>query len=297
MAAGYDVVVTFVNDDSSREVLEVLKSGGVKLIALRCAGFDRVDLAAAEELGIKVVRVPAYSPRSVAEHAFALLFSVARNLKAAQLRVAAGTYTLSGLVGTEVSRKTYGVVGTGKIGLEFMQLLQGLQGTILAYDVYQNDAAKALGATYVSLEELLRRSDFISLHAPLLPSTKHTINAETLKLVKPTAILINCSRGGLVDTKALLAALYEDRLGGFAADVYEGEDQLFFKDFQELSAAHRMKHWNTEFIELKSLPQTLITPHIAFLTHEALSNISTTTRDNIDEFAQGKPLTNEVKST
>lgn len=290
-------MVTFVNDDSSRPVLEKLKEAGVKLIALRCAGFDRVDLAAAEELGIKVVRVPAYSPRSVAEHAFALLFSVARNLKAAQLRVAAGTYTLSGLVGTEVSRKTYGVVGTGKIGLEFMQLLQGLQGTILAYDIYESDQAKALGATYVSLEELLRRSDFISLHAPLMPSTRHTINEETLKLVKPSAILVNCSRGGLIDTKALLKALYEDRLGGFAADVYEGEDQLFFTDFQELSAATRMKHWNTEFIELKSLPQTLITPHIAFLTTEALGNISCTTRDNILEFAEGKELTNEIKSS
>ncbi|KAL4447605.1 hypothetical protein ABPG75_004824 [Micractinium tetrahymenae] len=294
LAKGYDAVCIFVNDRVNEEVCRALEEGGVKFIALRCAGFDKVDLEACKRHGLRVMRVPAYSPRSVAEHALALTFSLARNLHLSHQRVCSGNYALSGLVGFEVSGKTVGVVGTGKIGVEFCTLLKGFGCTILAHDVYESEALKAQGVQYVPLEQLMAESDIVSLHCPLMASTFHIVNAERLALMKPTAILINVSRGGLVDTDALLAALQNGRLAGTAMDVYENEGPLFFKDYTRYSARERMKAWDQRFAALVHMPQVLITPHSAFLTQEALGNIADTTSDNLVCACLGRRLANEV---
>lgn len=304
-AKGFDAVCLFVNDVCNEEVINELASYGVKLVAMRCAGFDRIDLKAAAAHGIRIVRVPSYSPRSVAEAGLALMLMIARNLRSAVLKVAVGNYTVNGLVGMELTGKTFGIVGTGKIGIEMIKLLRGFEGKILAYDVYQSDEAKSLGATYTDLETLLKESDIVSLHTPLLPSTRNIINKERLQMMKQNALLVNVSRGGLIDTKALIETLqYGDdglqttggKLRAVAMDVYEGEDSLFFEDFTRLSASDRMKVWDNQFITLKSLPQVVITPHIAFLTDEALGNIGDTTLSNLVAAATGEDLLNEIKA-
>ncbi|GAB4816217.1 hypothetical protein N2152v2_003263 [Parachlorella kessleri] len=296
LARGFDAVCAFVNDRISEAVIQVLAEGGVRFLAMRCAGFDKVDVAAAAKYGLKVVRVPAYSPRSVAEHALALTFTLARNLHLTHQRVAAGNYTLSGLVGFELSGKTFGIVGTGKIGLALIKLLQGFDCTVLCYDVYKTQEAERLGGRYVSLEELLSQADIVSLHTPLLTETFHLMDQSRLALMKPTAYLINVSRGGLVNTAALLNALQEGRLGGCAMDVYENEGPLFFRDYTRFSPLERLKNWDRQFEELISLPNVLITPHSAFLTNEALSNIAETTISNLKACAMGEPLINEVRA-
>ncbi|KAL6784503.1 LDH1 [Auxenochlorella protothecoides x Auxenochlorella symbiontica] len=295
LAAGHDAVCIFVNDDAGAESIAALAEAGVKLIALRCAGFDRVDLEAAEKHGIRVVRVPAYSPRSVAEHALTLMMALARNLKLAQIKVQAGSYTLNGLVGLELTGRTFGIVGTGAIGLELVKLLRGFEGKVLAYDPYPSEKAKELGVSYVPLEQLMREADVVSLHVPLLPSTRHIIGPANLKLLKPTALVINVSRGGLIDTSAAIASLTDGNLGGLAVDVYEGEESLFFKDMTNLNTQKRMKVWDKKFNELLGLPQVIVTPHIAFLTTKALDAIASTTRENLAAGAQGRELVNEVK--
>jgi len=304
-AEGFDSVCLFVNDLCNEEVVNMLASYGVKLIAMRCAGFDRVDLKAAASHGMRIVRVPSYSPRSVAEGGLALMLMIARNLRSAVLKVAVGNYTVNGLVGMELTGKTFGIIGTGKIGVEMIKVLRGFDGRILAYDVYQSEEAKSLGATYTDLETLLKESDIVSLHTPLLPSTRNIINKERLKMMKQDALLVNISRGGLIDTKALIETLqYGDdglqttggKLRAVAMDVYEGEDSLFFEDFTRLSASERMKAWDNQFVTLKSLPQVVITPHIAFLTDEALGNIGDTTLSNLVAYATGEELVNEVKA-
>ncbi|KFM27932.1 D-lactate dehydrogenase [Auxenochlorella protothecoides] len=274
LAAGHDAVCIFVNDDAGAESIAALAEAGVKLIALRCAGFDRVDLEAAEKHGIRVVRVPAYSPRSVAEHALTLMMALARNLKLAQIKVQAGSYTLNGLVGLELTGRTFGIVGTGAIGLELVKLLRGFEGKVLAYDPYPSEKAKELGVSYVPLEQLMREADV---------------------LLKPTALVINVSRGGLIDTSAAIASLTDGNLGGLAVDVYEGEESLFFKDMTNLNTQKRMKVWDKKFNELLGLPQVIVTPHIAFLTTTALDAIASTTRENLAAGAQGRELVNEVK--
>ncbi|EFN59634.1 hypothetical protein CHLNCDRAFT_55930 [Chlorella variabilis] len=295
LAHGCTVACLFVNDLCDGEVVDKLAQGGVKVIAMRCAGYDRVDLAACQRHGIRVVRVPAYSPRSVAEHAFALAFALARELRSQTQRVSAGNYTLSGIVGMELSFKTYGVVGTGNIGIEMIKLLRCLDGRVLCYDPYPSEEAKALGVQYVPLEELLQESDLITLHCPLFQETFHLMNEERFALLKPNTILVNVSRGGLVDTNALITALEDGKLGGVAMDVYENEGNLFDADFTELTTKARMKLWDKRFAYLKSLPQVIITPHSAFLTREALKNIADTTVQNVLEAVAGGPLTNEVK--
>ncbi|PRW60617.1 D-lactate dehydrogenase [Chlorella sorokiniana] len=255
LAKGFDAVCIFVNDRVNEAVCQQLEEGGVKFIALRCAGFDKVDLEACARHGIRVMRVPAYSPRSVAEHALALTFALARNLHLATSRVKEGNYALSGLVGL------------------------GFGCRVLAYDVYKSEELKSQGVTYCSLEQLLSESDIISLHCPLLPSTFHIINAERLALMKSTAVLINVSRGGLVDTDALLEALQSGRLAGVAMDVYEQEGPLFFRDYTNYSARERMKSWDRRFASL-----------------EALTNIADTTIDNLASGLLGCPLKNEVKA-
>lgn len=302
LANGYDAVCLFVNDVVDAEVLDILYKCGVKFIVMRCAGFDRVDLQAAYARGMRVVRVPSYSPRSVAEMALTLIMAAARNIRHAVSKVSIGNYEISGLVGSEVSHKTYGIVGTGKIGVELIKLLQGFEGRVLAYDVVECEVAKSLGAQYVDLDTLLRESDIVSLHAPLLPSTRHMINADCLKLMKKRAILVNVSRGGLIDSEALMVALEKadadeegsGKLAAVALDVYEGEDSLFFEDLTKFTARERMKRWDNSFAVLKSLPQVLVTPHIAFLTQEALANIAETTVQNLKAAALGEALVNEV---
>ena len=305
LVKGYDAVCLFVNDVCDAETIDVLADGGIRFIAMRCAGYDRIDVAAANKRGIRVVRVPSYSPRSVAEMALTLIMAASRNLRPAIQKVSIGNYQLSGLVGLEVSGKTYGIVGTGKIGLELIKLLKGFEGRILAYDIYKCEEVKKHGAQYVDLDTLLKESDIVSLHTPLLPSTRHLINEEKLHLMKQNAILINVSRGGLIDTKALMESLqYGDedhashsggKLAAVALDVYDKEESLFFEDFTRLAAKERMKKWDNAFTVLKSLPQVLITPHIAFLTQEALANIADTTVENLHECALGMDLVNEVK--
>ena len=301
LAKGFDAVCLFVNDVCDADVVNVLADGGVKFIAMRCAGYDRVDLAACAQRGIRVMRVPSYSPRSVAEMALTLILAAARNLRSAALKVSIGNYEVSGLVGYEVSNKTYGIVGTGKIGLELIKLLKGFEGRIFAYDLYQSQEAIAAGVEYVELDYLLEQSDVVSLHIPLLPSTRHLINAEKLKLMKNNAILVNVSRGGLIDTHALMEALQhsvdsDKQLAAVALDVYELEESLFFEDYTRFPARERMKKWDTEFTLLKNLPQVLVTPHIAFLTHEALGNIAETTVENLKAAALGLDLVNELKA-
>ena len=300
LAAGHDAVCLFVNDDADAAAIDALADAGVKFIAMRCAGFDRVDLAACARRGLRVLRVPAYSPRSVAEMALALALAAARHLKAANARVGVGNFGLSGIVGLELSGKTYGVVGTGAIGLEFVKLLRGFDGRVLAHDVRENAAAIAAGAEYVDLDTLLRESDVVSLHTPLLPSTKHIMCAKRLALMKPEAILVNVSRGGLIDTAALLRSLKTlGRPGAVALDVYEAEGSLFFQDFSNLAPAKRMAAWDSAFTELHALPQVLATPHVAFLTKEALANIAETTVENLRAAAAaapGAPLPNEVEA-
>jgi D-lactate dehydrogenase len=295
-ARGSDVVCLFVNDECDREILLRLKDMGVSCVALRCAGFDRVDIDAAHELGIHVVRVPTYSPRSVAEGAMCLMLATARNLRSAVLKVAVGNYTLNGLVGMELTGKTFGIIGTGNIGIEFIKLLKGFDGTVLAYDVYPNQKAVDAGAQYVDMDTLLSQSDVVSLHVPLLPSTKNIMNKENLGKMKENSILINVSRGGLIDTHALIEMLTTGECGirAIGMDVYENEDSLFFTDFTDQSAQQRMKSWDNKFTVLKSLPQVVVTPHTAFLTEEALENICETTIQNIVDVMDGKECVNAV---
>ncbi|CAD7698434.1 unnamed protein product [Ostreobium quekettii] len=262
---------------------------------MRCAGYDRVDIKAANERGIKVVRVPTYSPESVAEHAVSLGLAINRKLHLAYNRVWQGNYTLSGLVGNEVHGKTIGVVGTGSIGTCVCSIMKGFGCKVLAHDLKPNSRCIDMGVEYVSLEELLSSSHVVSLHCPLLPSTFHIINRERLALMKPNAMLINVSRGGLVDTDALLEAVEYGKIGGCAMDVYENEGNLFDTDFSSYTSEERVRNWDRRFAMLKSYPNVLITPHSAFLTVEALNNIANTTRDNLAAFATGQPLENEVK--
>jgi D-lactate dehydrogenase len=294
LANGCDVACLFVNDDCSKEVVEVFKRIGVKLIAMRCAGFDRVDVKALDEAGIPIARVPAYSPYAVAEHAVTLAMCLNRKIHKAYVRVREGNFTLSGLVGFDMHGKTVGIVSTGKIGTIAAQCFKGFGMRVLGYDMYQSDHFKEIGE-YVSMDELLAQSDIISLHTPLMPATKHMINKEVIAKMKDGVILVNCSRGGLVNTEDLIEGITSGKIDGAGLDVYEDEDALFFQDLVPLSNEQRMKKWDMKFAMLRALPNVIITPHTAFLTKEALANICSTTMANIDEFTEGKPITNAVK--
>ena len=284
-AADAEAVCVFVNDQVDRPCLEVLAGQGVRLVALRCTGFNNVDLEAARALNLAVTRVPLYSPHAVAEHAVALLLSLNRKIHRSYNRVRELNFSLHGLVGSDLHGKTAGVVGTGKIGRNVARILRGFGMTVLAYDPYQDPAwAEALGVEYVEPEILAARSDVISLHIPLTPETHHIIRRETIALMKPGAILINVSRGALVDTTALIEALKSGRLGGVALDVYEEEEGVFFEDL-----SGKVLH-DDELARLLTFPNVLITAHQAFLTHEALGDISRTTAANLEALASGAPF-------
>lgn len=289
LAQGHDVVCAFVNDQLTRSVLEALKQYGVRLIALRCAGFNNVDLKAAKELGLPVVRVPEYSPYAVAEHAVALLLTLNRKIHKAHNRVREGNFSLDGLVGFDLKGKTVGIVGTGKIGKVFTQIMKGFGCRLLAFDVRQDEAlVKETGVEYVAMERVFAESDVISLHVPLIPQTYHLVNEAALALMKPGVVLINTSRGALVDASALIKALKQGRIGAAGLDVYEEEAGVFFQDL----SGHVLQ--DDVLARLLTFPNVIITSHQAFLTKEALGNIAETTLGNVKGFIEGK-LSNEVK--
>lgn len=279
LAKGATAICVFVNDQLPEPVLSSLKSEGIRLIALRCAGYNNVDLEAAKALGIGVVRVPAYSPYSVAEHTLGLILSLNRKIHRAYNRVRESNFSLDGLLGFDLHGKTIGVVGTGNIGRVVIDILLGFGCQVLAHDLYPDPAYQEKpGVTYVPLASLFAQSDVITLHCPLSSKTRHMINAETLQQMKPGVMLINTSRGGLIDTIAVINGLKSGKIGALGLDVYEEEAQLFFEDLscQVLS--------DDIFSRLLTFPNVLITGHQAFFTKEALANIADTTLNNITAY-------------
>ena len=291
LAEGCAVICTFVNDPLNAATLEVLSALGVKLVALRCAGFNQVDLRAAKRLGITVARVPAYSPYAVAEHAVALILTLNRNIHRAYNRVREGNFALEGLLGFDLHGKTVGVIGTGKIGAVFARILRGFGMTVLAHDVQPNAELEADGLRYVGLEELLERSDIVSLHCPLTPQTQHLVNAERLGRMKRGAMLVNTSRGALVDTPAVIEALKSGCLGALALDVYEEEGDLFFENLSDRVIQDDV------FMRLLTFPNVLITGHQAFFTREALTGIAQTTLENVTAFETGTGTLHHVTTS
>ena len=291
LAAGHEAVCIFVNDHADAGVLKLLAAGGTRLIALRCTGFNNVDLAAAAQLGLKVVRVVNYSPHSVAEHAVALLLAINRKIHRAYNRTRDSNFALDGLMGFDLHGKTVAVVGTGKIGCVFTKIMLGFGCRVIGYDKYPSTTFTDLGAVYAQPGEIGAKADIISLHCPLSPETHHIINAETLARAKRGALLINTSRGGLVDTEAAIEALKSGQLGGLAIDVYEQEADLFFRDLSSTIVADDV------FQRLLSFPNVIVTGHQAFFTEEAITTICETTINSVSEFAEGRPLTNEIKAS
>ena len=289
LASGFSVVCGFVNDHFDAETLGLLKKTGTRLIALRSAGFNHVNMPEAVKLGIRVVRVPAYSPHAVAEHAVALVMALNRHICRASLRVREMNFSLEGLVGFDLYQKTVGVVGTGKIGAVFAQIMRGFGCKVLAFDLVENGELQRAGVEYVSLDELYRRSDVISLHLPLTETSQHLIDGKALEKMKTGVMLINTGRGALVDTKALVNSLKSGKVGSAGLDVYEEEENIFFQDLSEQVLQDDV------LARLLTFPNVLVTSHQAFLTREALVNIASTTLQNISDFDSGNALVNEVK--
>ncbi len=282
LGAGSPAVCVFVNDQLSAGVLEALAAGGTELIALRSAGFNHVDLEAAAELGLTVVRVPAYSPHAVAEHAVGLILTLNRKFHRAYNRVREGNFALEGLVGFDLHGRTVGVVGTGKIGAAFARIMAGMGCRLLAFDLALNPECEAFGVRYVPLETLFEESDIIALHCPLTPETYHLIDAEALERMRTGVMLINTSRGALVDTPAAIAALKSGKLGYLGLDVYEEEEELFFRDLSGRVITDDV------FARLMTFPNVLVTGHQGFFTEEALAKIAETTLANITAFERGE---------
>ncbi len=286
-ARGAAAVCVFVNDELDAPCLQALAAQGVRLVALRCTGFNQVDLPAARAAGLTVTRVPVYSPHAVAEHAVALLLALNRKIHRAFNRVRELNFSLNGLVGFDLHGKTAGVFGTGKIGRLVAQILRGFGMRVLAYDPHPDRPwADALGVEYTDASSLAGFSDVVSLHLPLTPETRHLIRAETLDLMKPGAILVNVSRGALIDTRALIEALKRGQLGGVALDVYEEEEGIFFEDLSGQVLQ------DDDLARLLTFPNVLITSHQAFLTREALDDIARTTLANLQALADGQPFVN-----
>jgi len=278
LAGGFGAVCVFVNDRVDAPVLEKLAAGGTRLVALRCAGFNNVDLAAAARHGMAVARVPAYSPHAVAEHTIGLILALSRHLHRAYSRVREGNFALDGLLGFDLHGRTAGLIGTGKIGAVVAKLLRGFDCEVLAMDPFENDECLALGVRYVGLGELLARSDVISLHCPLTPENHHIIDAAALARMKDGAMLINTSRGALVDTVAVIAALKSGKLGYLGLDVYEEEGDIFFEDLSSEIIRDDV------FMRLITFPNVLITGHQAFFTRNAMERIAATTIANLSQF-------------
>ena len=284
LANGCDAVCAFVNDDINKDVIDLLYSFGIKVLLLRCAGYNNVDIKYAYNK-IHILRVPAYSPNAVAEHAMALLLCLNRKIHKAYLRTRDFNFNINGFTGFDLAGKRVGVIGTGKIGVEFISICKGFKMDVVAYDPYPNPN---LDVKYVTLDELFNTSDVISLHCPLTSSTKHLINEEAIKKMKDNVVIINTSRGGLIDSKALLYALHDKKIKAAGLDVYEEEANLFFEDN------------SNEIIQddvlalLISLPNVIITSHQGYLTEEALDNIASITLKNFDDYLNGLNLENEI---
>ena len=288
LASGCNAVCLFVNDKLNAAVLKALSTTGIKLAALRSAGFNNVDLAAAKANNIAVVRVPAYSPHAVAEHAVALILTLNRKTHKAYNRVREGNFSLERLTGFDLFGKTVGVIGTGKIGQVFCNIMNGFGCKILAFDLTANKRMEETGVMYLPLTDLLQQADVISLHCPLNEQTRHIINAHTIGLMKDGVMLINTSRGALINTRDVIKALKTGRIGYLGLDVYEQEETLFFNDLSENIIQ------DDDIMRLLSFPNVLITSHQGFFTEEALVLIAQTTMQNISDFEAGRQLVNVV---
>jgi len=278
LAGDAQAVCAFVNDTLDRAVLEKLADQGIRLVTLRSAGFNHVDLEAAEALGITVARVPAYSPHAVAEHTLALVLALNRRIHKAHNRVRENNFNLDGLIGFDLNEKTVGIIGTGQIGAITAGIFQGFNCRVIAYDVAPDPDCEARGIAYVDLDTLFAQSDIISLHCPLTPQTRHLIGTEAIAKMKPGVMIANTSRGAVIDTPAVLEALKDGRIGALALDVYEEEGDLFFRDLSNDILSDDV------FARLLTFPNVLITGHQAFFTHEALTNIAETTLGNVTSF-------------
>ncbi|MGO4574175.1 2-hydroxyacid dehydrogenase [Microvirga sp. 2TAF3] len=287
-AAGAEAVCVFVNDEVNADVLASLGSKGIRLVALRASGFNNVDLEAAQREGVTVARVPAYSPHAVAEHTIALILTLNRKTHRAYNRVREGNFALEGLLGFDLNGKTVGIVGTGRIGEIVAKILTGFGCTVLGHDLGPRPACEAIGVRYVSMEELLSSCDIITLHCPLTPATHHLINAESLKRMKRGMMLINTSRGGVVDTQTVIEGLKDGTIGNLGLDVYEEEADLFFEDLSNRFIGDDV------FARLLTFPNVLITGHQAFFTKEALTSIAETTIANITAFETSGRAVHEI---
>lgn len=288
LAEGCEAVCVFVNDNVDAEVLGILAAQGTRLVATRSTGYNHIDAQAAERLGIAVVRVTDYSPHSVAEFAVGLLLAVNRKIARASTRTRDGNFDLDGLMGFDLHGKTVGVIGTGKIGVIFARIMAGFGCTVVGYDKFPSPAFETLGGRYVGIEELLQCSDVVSLHCPLTPETHHIVDAASLARVKRGCILVNTSRGGLVDTECAIAALKSGQLGGLAIDVYEQEASLFFQDLSSTIITDDVIQ------RLVSFPNVIVTGHQAFFTVEAIGQIMRTTIESISDFERGQLLCNRI---
>lgn len=288
LARGHEGVCSFVNDRVDAAALEALRDGGVRLVALRSAGYNHVDLAAAQRLGIKVTRVPNYSPYAVAEHAICLALALNRKVHRASARVREWNFSLEGLVGFDFHGKTAGIVGTGRIGRAAARIFHGFGCEVLAWDAKPSPEIEALGR-YVPLEELLRESDVVSLHVPLTPQTHHLIDAKAFASMKRGAMLINTGRGALIDSRSMIDALKSGQLGAAGLDVYEVEEGVFFQDLSNTVLQDDV------LARLLTFPNVLVTSHQAFLTREALAAIAATTLQSATDFEAGRELVNEVR--
>jgi len=287
LAHGYSAVCSFVNDVLDRRALEKLASGGTRLVALRSAGYNHVDLAAASRQGIVVARVPAYSPHAVAEHAVALVLALNRKIHRAYARVREWHFSLEGLVGFDLYEKTVGIIGTGHIGRFAARIFSGFGCDVIAFDLRPDEAH---GVRYVPLSELYRSSDVISLHVPLTPSTNHMIDEAALASMKRGVLIVNTGRGALIDSRALIGSLKTGHVGGAGLDVYEEEEGVFFEDL-----SNRILE-DDVLARLLTFPNVIVTAHQAFLTREALGSIAQVTLDNVTAFERGEPLVNEVRA-
>lgn len=289
LAKGQAAACIFVNDRANRAVLTTLCEGGTRFIALRCAGFNNVDLPAVKDLGMCVVRVPAYSPHAVAEHTVALIQTLNRKIHRAYNRIREGNFALQGLLGFDLHGKKVGVVGTGRIGSIVAHILRAGYGCeVVAHDIQPQQALIDIGVRYASMDELISTSDIITLHCPLTPETHHLVNADTIKAMKPGVMVVNTSRGALINTTAALEALKDGQIGSLALDVYEEEADLFFEDLSGTVIQDDV------FARLTTLPNVLITGHQAYFTHEALANIAETTISNLTEYEHHDRCINAV---
>jgi D-lactate dehydrogenase len=288
LAAGCQAVCAFVNDNLDGTVLRALHASGIQYVAMRCAGYNNVDMAVARELGIRVARVPSYSPYAVAEYAVALLLSLNRHVPRAAARVRDGNFSIVGLMGTDLHSKTVGVVGTGIIGSIFARIMLGFGCQVLAYDVNHDASLEAAGVEYVTMSELLPRAHILSLHCPLLPTTQHLLNVDTFPMLPVGALVVNVSRGALIDAQAAIQSIKSGHLGGLALDVYEEEQELFYDDHSCDTIQ------DDTFMRLVSFPNVLVTSHQAYFTREAMGNIAATTMGNLTEFGTGHVGNNEV---